>query len=406
MCNKHLAFCRSGRGLLQLLLLTMLICTKANDVAAYAPPKRVARPSPRILRITSLGSVFDGDTSFVDSAEVTDHSCLLDPSKRRLFLSSVCALFLFGATAASPALAVKGAAEYDFEYYMRDLFMGNNREGNLPVSNAPPPHSPRKLQGLLLSFLLDDELQTCIPILELSQRSKIPIVTLSAQIKSVRSQVQSAFMTSHPWIEEFVRDEYYFDLTCYALWRTAASVLAQDYAARDMFVRNIGRRLLNEIMIGFLSKKSIDTLQSTISPTLTGILPCVVEVLNVFQSSNYCTGYCLGDKNDDVRTGLKVFDSLDDEEISTQSGGGGSVDCLVSIFDPATLGGALQINGEGSRFAPDFIGPVLAAVWERVGGDGAVLVSFESYFVDPVYRPNPKDFFPNERLYQFTITRY
>ena len=71
-------------------------------------------------------------------------------------------------------------------------------------------------------------------------------------------------------------------------------------------------------------------------------------------------------------------------------GGGGSVDCLVSIFDPSTLGGALQIIGEGSRFAPDFIGPTLAAVLERVGGDGVVAVSFESYFVDPVYRSNPK----------------
>ncbi|KAL7524004.1 hypothetical protein ACHAXR_000399, partial [Thalassiosira sp. AJA248-18] len=92
------------------------------------------------------------------------------------------------------------------------------------------------------------------------------------------------------------------------------------------------------------------------------------------------------------RTGLNVFDQLDDEEISSPSGGG-SVNCLLSIFDPATLGGALQITGEGSRFAPDFLGPTLAAVWERVGGgggQGVVAVSFESYFVDPVYRPNPK----------------
>lgn len=267
--------------------------------------------------------------------------------------------------------------------------MGNKREGNLPVSNAPPPHPPRKLQGRLLPLLLDDDLQSCIPILELAQISRIPISTLSEQIRAVRSKAKSAFKTSHPWEDELVRDEYYFDLTCYALWRTASSVISQDYVRRDLFVRNIGRRLLNEMM-NFLSKKTSDTLQSTNGPSLTDTVPCVIEILNIFQSSNYCSSYRLGDKNDDERTGLNVFDSLDDEEISSRGGGGGSVDCLVSIFDPATLGGALQINGEGSRFAPDFIGPTLAAVWERVGVDGVVGVSFESYFVDPVYRPNPK----------------
>ena len=264
--------------------------------------------------------------------------------------------------------------------------MGNNREGNLPVSNAPPPHTPRKLQGQLLPLLLDDDLQSCIPISEFSQISKIPNTALAEQIRDVRTKVKSAFKMSHPWEEELIRDEYYFDLTCYAIWRTASSVIAQDFVRRDLFMRNIGRRLLNE-MLTFLSKESFDALNSKSDLTLTGSVPCVIEILNVFQSSNYCTGYRLGDKNDEVRSGLKVFDTLDDEEIAVN---GGSVDCLVSIFDPATLGGALQINGEGSRFVPDFIGPVLAAVWEHVGGDNSVTISFDSYFVDPIYRPNPK----------------
>jgi hypothetical protein len=312
--------------------------------------------------------------------------------------------------------------------------MGNNREGNLPVSNAPLPQPPRKLQGRLLPLLLDDDLQSCVPILELTQISKIPISTLSEQIRDIRSKVQTVFKTAHPWRDELVCDEYYFDLTCYALWKTASNAIPLDYVRRDLFVRSIGRRLLNEMM-NFLSKSSVDILHKN-SPSLTDTVPCVIEILDVFLSSNYCTGYRLGGEDDDERTGLKVFDSLDDDEISSQGGGGGSVDCLVSIFNPATLGGSLQINGEGSRFAPDFIGPTLAAVWERVGRNGVVGVSFESYFVDPVYRPNPKvrlngsgskqsfqlgccysleiayeiatclqDFFPNERLYQFTITR-
>lgn len=327
-------------------------------------------------------------------------------NSRRTFISSFVASTVMGLPA-SPAYAAKGAAEYDLEYYMRDLFMGNKPEGNLPASNAPPPRPPRTLQGGLLPLLLDDGLQSCIPIQELAQISNIPIFTLSEQTKAVRDKVQPAFKTSHPWKDELVRDEYYFDLTCYAFWRTATAAIPQDYAKRDQFVRNIGRNLLNEIMNqGLVSKKSIDILQSSGQKalSLTETVPCIIEILNLFQSTSYCTGYRLGDKNDEERTDSGVFDALDDEEISSPTGGG-SVNCLVSIFDPAALGGALQITGEGSRFAPDFVGPTLAAVWERVGGNGAVTVSFESYFVDPVYRPNPKDFFPNERFYQFAIAR-
>ena len=346
----------------------------------------------------------DDVTKFEDDA----HHCTLNwlrLNDRRTFFSSIAAstILLLGTSSPAYAARVKGAAEYDFEYYMRDLFMGNNKEGNLPASNAPPPHPPRNLQGQLLPLLLDDELQNCIPIQELAKITNIPFDVISQQTRSVRSKVQSAFKTTHPYKTESVSDEYYFDLTCYALWRVAAAAIPTDYKKRDQYIRIIGRRLLDEVISKeMISKKSIDMLQNKKELSLTDTIPIQIDILNLFQNTNYCTNYRLGDKNDEERTGLGVFDSLDDEDISSSTGSG-SVDCLVSIFDPATLGGALQINGEGSRFAPDFIGPILASVWERVCGSKAV--RFESYFVDPEYRENPKDFFPNERLYQFTIAR-
>ena len=281
--------------------------------------------------------------------------------------------------------------------------MGNKPEGNMPASNAPSPHPPRKLTGPLLPLLIDDELQTCIPVTELAKITGISIDTIAKQTEVVRTKVLPAFKISHPWQNEVVSDEYYFDLTCYALWRVAAAILPNDFAKRDQFVRNVGRRILYEIISrGLISKKSIDTLQQNKNEdiSLTDTVKPIIEILDLFQSTNFCTNYRLGDKNDEDRTGLAVFDTLDNEEISSVNGSG-SVDCLVSVFDPSTLGAALQITGEGSRFAPDYVGPTLAAVWERVGGVGTV--KFESYFVDPVYRPNPKDFFPNERLFQFTI---
>ena len=292
----------------------------------------------------------DGDGDGMNKIHLSSYSEDNDDAnnnRRRIFLSSMLttSTILVGS---SPAFAAKGAAEYDLEYYMRDLFMGNNKEGNLPVSIGPPPHPPRTIKEPLLSLLLDDELQSCIAIQELAKISKIPIDTIAEQTKAVRSKVQSAFKVSHPFVTNKVSDEYYFDLTCYSLWQVASGAI-QDFTKRDVFIRNIGMRLLDEIISKeSISKQSIELLQNKKELTLTDTVPVQIEILNLFQSTNFCTKFCLGDEKDEVRTGLNVFDSLDDDEIKS----GGSVDCLVSIFDPSTLGGALQITGEGSRFAP------------------------------------------------------
>jgi len=362
-------------------LLLLIIATLFSNGMAFVG----RNPSLLAYKQTSLSSHRDESSSEVD---------------RRSFLSVPLSSVILAAGLPSNANAAKGAAEYDLEYYMRDLFMGNKKEGNLPVSSAPPAAPPRTLREPLLPLLLDDEVQSSIPIQELSRTTKIPIGSLAEQVTAFRTKVAPAFQASHPWQKESVSDEYYFDLTCYALWKVASTKI-QDYSVRDKFVRSIGSKLLNEmVQREFLSEQSIAVLNKN-DNKLTDLIPCVVEVLDLFQSTSYCSSYRLGDKNDEERSGLKVFDELDDDEISSPNGAG-SVNCLVSIFDPATLGGALQITGEGSRFSPDFVGPTLAALFERVGN---CTVNFESYFVDPVYRPNPKDFFPNERFYQFTIAR-
>jgi hypothetical protein len=361
-------------------------------------------------------------------------------NNRRSFLHSALSVGSFiSTTTASPyrANAAKGAAEYDLEYYLRDIFMGNKPEGNLPASSSAsssiPSRLPRTLRGsFLVNNLLDDELESCIPLQELFKiTTTTPISSLVQDITTLRGKVQSAFQASHPWQVESVKDEYYFDLTCYAIWKIASNVIPKDYEKRNIFARNIGRKALDALILPSgkddkfvgLSGKSVEALrtrssssgdssgssdgESTKSTSLTNSVPVIIDILNLFQSSGYCSGYRIGgddassNNNYDSRrtaaattttTANVIFDNLDDEELSTR---GGSINCLVSIYDPATLGSALQITGEGSRFVPDFVGTTLAAAWERMlnghddnGGD--VVVTYESYFVDPIYRPNPK----------------
>jgi len=117
----------------------------------------------------------------------------------------------------------------------------------------------------------------------------------------------------------------------------------------------------------------------------------------LFKSAKFCKGYRIGEEGKSKAETIDIFDELDDDALAS----GASVDCLVSIFEPAILGASLQITGEQSRFAPDFVGATLAAMWE----DAGIQSSWETFFVDPEYRPNPKDYFPNEKLLQFTLTR-
>jgi hypothetical protein len=62
------------------------------------------------------------EKNIIDCAD-RNYSRLLDaPNERRLFLLSSVSVSLLGVTTVGPpAFAAKGAAEYDLEYYMRDL---------------------------------------------------------------------------------------------------------------------------------------------------------------------------------------------------------------------------------------------------------------------------------------------
>lgn len=297
------------------------------------------------------------------------------------------------ATAASPAAAVKGAAEYDLEYYWRDLVRGNAREGSLPASAAPAAPPPRVLAAPLVSVLV------AAPVRALSEVARVSEADVSTSARAYRERSARSFAARAQWERaDDLTDQYWFDLSSYALWRAAADAIPTDYARRAVFAREVGREILRRGV-----EEGIFTASST-SPTndgggvkLTRTMPAVEQTLDAFRTAGFCARWRVGGEDADAKLGGRFFDELDDEDLEK----GRTVDCLVSVYDPATLGAALQITGEGSRFAPDYVGCTLAAVWERYG----VKATFETYFVDPVYRPNPKDYFPDEQLYQFSLSK-
>mmetsp|Transcript_13890 Transcript_13890/g.21170 ORF Transcript_13890/g.21170 Transcript_13890/m.21170 type:complete len:343 (-) Transcript_13890:1683-2711(-) len=324
--------------------------------------------------------------AFIARVECLERCCRRSLLKKSLLAGSTpAALSWIGY--ASQANAVQGAAEYDLEYYFRDLVNGNPKEGTRAASTGPPAPSPRTLQGPLLPLLLDEKCsESCVPtkaLLDLLSSKQSSM--LEEKIESIRSGAGRSFRTKAPWSDETVADQYYFDLTAYAFWKATADLLP-DYKVRDQFARNIGRRIYASPLIAQKAK------ESTTAP-LTSTIDSLTGILKLFEASRYIKAFKLGDD----KTTSVLFDELDDDDLSN----GSQVNCLISIYEPATLQASLQITGEQSRFMPDFVGTTLAAMWESVG----ISASYEIYFVDSEYRPNPKDFFPKEQLIQYTLTK-
>jgi hypothetical protein len=355
--------------------------------------------------------------SAVDSIQASGEREL---SRRQLIISGVTATTasVFLPADAANAARVKGAAELDLEFYMRDLVSGNKKEGSIsPSKNGPPVPPPRSLKGPLIPMLLNKECTAdCIPvqalIKEIQEQDKaagrsitneeVIVKDIQLRVDAIREKTKNSFLTKAPWKEEDISDQYYFDFTAYALWKTAAQLI-ENNANRDRFMRNIGRLLISKLEEEKVLSGSLPILQKEPSKdngVLVGTIPSIMQLLNIFKTSNYCKSFRIRSSDDMGAAGdnIPVFDELDDESFSMA----GTANCLVSIYEPTTLGASLQINGENSRFAPDFVGTSLAAIWENYGG---IRTTWDVFFVDPEYRPNPKDYFPNEQLLQVTLNK-
>ena len=335
-------------------------------------------------------------------------------SRRQLLLSGVtattAAAAFFLPTSPAHAARAKGAAELDLEFYVRDLVSGNKKEGSIePSKNGPPVPPPRTLKGAILPMLLNKECTLeCVTIQALVQMiqdqdkaagrsvaSEETIVKdIQSKVDAIRERTKNSFFGKAPWKEEEVSDQYYFDFTIYALWKAAAQLI-ENNENRDRFMRNIGRLLVSKLQ----SEKLLTpgNLGQGKDGALVSSIPEIMELLSIFKTSGYCKNFRIR-ATDDAGYDGPVFDELDDESLSMV----GQANCLVSIYEPATLGASLQINGENSRFAPDFVGTCLAAIWENYGG---IRTTWDVFFVDPEYRPNPKDYFPNEQLLQMTLNK-
>uniref|UniRef100_A0A7S1BIH4 Uncharacterized protein n=1 Tax=Corethron hystrix TaxID=216773 RepID=A0A7S1BIH4_9STRA len=326
----------------------------------------------------------------------------------------------------SPAAAARGAFELDAEYYLRSALTGNARVGPAGPSPRPPPPPPRTLSGPAWSAVVGEGADGSEGLIvrglaSVASRSGSDVAAAVRKYMDDGS-VRRSFWSARPWSSSFdssavdpsLSNEYYFDFYCYAVWRAAADLLQEDYVRRDRFVRDVGR----DLWVGTIKPKT-DLPTGNLQPSVI-CDKVLTAVLDTLREGGMIKSYQFGNSNgasgdyDDAGTKMKgkekkdgtesrppqqpVLDTIDDDFFAA----GSSLDVVLTLVRPATLGSSLQITGEGSRFSPDLVSPVITAAWEDLAGAN---VKFESYFVDGEYRPNPKDFFPDEQLLQFTITK-
>ena len=403
------------------------------------------------------------------------------------------------------AAVVRGAAELDLEFYLRDLVGGNPKQGTTVATTSPAQFkatSTTTTTALDTEFVLWFEM-TALDLLvdqvrRQQQQHNNNKPQAQQQEKKNKKEENVVVVTTSFWTKEMIQTQYNnyrtnptiqrafgavvidmekddnndnnndnqqisssrnsFEMSSYAIWRTAIDSLPNDYRARDEYLRRLGWAILQ-----YAKTQNVFAVMTT-TKNLMDLNQATIALLEWFKTTiHLCSDYRIVNDNGSVTTtdqvlattftnknipkekkwkkntskgndtqqqqqqnkdGPFLFDELDDEALNVL---GVSVNPLVTIVESATLGASLQLNGEGSRFVPDWLGPTLAALWE--GGDelwcktttpsndhdhddpngnrqrqqSRRQVSWEAFFVDPVYRPNPKDYFPTEQLYQFTI---
>ena len=318
---------------------------------------------------------------------------------------------------------VRGAAELDLEYYLRDLFGNQNeRVGNILPSAPPPMKPPRIITNPLLNILLNDQFSysnndgCCCTIRALvdtvlkqtqEQRTTLQLESdIHQSILVYKEKVYTSFNQRAAWNMTAIADQYYFDMISYTIWKTAATLLPNSIQ-RSQYSATLGRYIYQSFIQQQLIQPRAPNKDSSNHPqTLSSTNEKVLEILNIFSKCGFIQSYRIGggsssgsggattNDNSNQRSQQQslLFDSYDDEAFQNQS----SIDVLISIYESATLGASLQLTGEQSRFLPDFIGPTLMAMWydtilcNTSTRSNGLSISYETYFLDSTYRPNPK----------------
>jgi len=255
-----------------------------------------------------------------------------------LTASAAAALFLFSPFTANAA-RIKGAAELDAEAYLVDLLKGNPLTGG--AEQSPLQIRPARV--------LDKDFATFLDTTTLGLISKIsgqPSEKVKKEVTTFRQTVEPGFQRRAPFPSDDLTNERCFDCYSYADFRVAAKLIP-NLRARAAFVQELGEAVLNEVVKCAPGIKSNDAQKDGLDGTIEG----VKQILAYMQSKGFL-------KDSKINSEDYVRASWDE---------GYNLELLVTVVEPATLGGNIQFTGEGFLFHPDYVAETLLAYLGRCG---------------------------------------
>jgi len=314
---------------------------------------------------------------------------------RRLYLgigSAVsAATFNFGA--ASPALALKGAAELDAEFYFKRLVDGNKPKDPKPFVPGP---------ATLVDAAFVDRLSTVF-IETLSNTSGKPRSTLQNRLTALLYQYEPAFQAKGAFAVEDLSNSRTVNFRVYCWWKLVTESFAADYNARKKFSDALGDAVLADACA---QEKTLAGALASTTPeqkvaSAARVLGTVDGLLKYLQGAGFLQKYAIEADLVDVQ-----------EDWDNRY----SVDVKLSLSRTVAMGASLQLASEArpmleqqsptsggfttiDRFRPEIAGLVVAAVFRRFG----VAYTTDEFFLDETYREDPNDIRPSLLLQQWSL---
>ncbi|KAL1524053.1 hypothetical protein AB1Y20_018964 [Prymnesium parvum] len=282
-------------------------------------------------------------------------------------------------TPSNPALAARGAAELDLEYYARSL-LGRRAPPAVPraaVAAGRPLDPP--LAALLLHRTAEAiAAAVALPADELHRRADARRASLSVEIDRLLSTGAFGEGFDASFAEGGVvaggpSEQYAFDLSLCALFSQLADARLRRAELAEFNLR-LGTALLRALRVDARAR------ELTFAELIRGLR----ELLGRLQVGGYMREF-------------DVDDSDGDEELWAQRSELSTTKLKVSLTDSAALRSCLLLNG---RVSPELASLMVLAFLREAS---VRVVDMSEYFLDDTYRPNPMEYRPTQFVLDLSI---
>jgi hypothetical protein len=294
---------------------------------------------------------------------------------------------------APKALALKGAAELDAEFYFRRLVDGNKPKDPKPCVPDPATRVDAAFVGRLETAFFDT----------LSKTSGKPQSSQRGRLSALLSQYEPAFQAKGPFPSEDLSNSRAVNFRVYCWWKLATETFGGDFGARKRFAEALGGAVLDDACVDNLALAArLATSSGARGPaTAEHVLGALSSVLDFLQRVGFVQQFAV---------------EADVADVQEDWVGGYPADVKLSLSRTVALGASLQLASEArpmaepqsptsggfttiDRFRPDLAGLAAGAVFRRFG----VAYSMGEFFLDETYREDPNDVRPTLLLQQWSL---